>query len=213
MLDEKISQKAKEILGELPNPVKLVAFTREAECDWCAQNLELARDVAALSDRITLEEHDFVADGEARSRYGIDKVPALVVEAAEDYGIRFYGVPSGYEFVSLLDVIKVLSTGEHGLSEGTVAGLALIDIPVRLQVFVTPTCPYCSRSVVLANRLAFVSAEIRSEMVEAIEFPDLANRYGVMGVPRSVINEDNFIEGALPEDAYVGKILSFLGKS
>jgi glutaredoxin-like protein len=213
MLDEKTSDKARELLGELPAPVRLVVFSQEVECAWCAQNAELARDVAALSEQISLEEFDFGQDEEARDRYAVDKVPALIVQTDRDYGIRFYGVPSGYEFVSLLDVIRTLSTGEHGLSQDTLEGISRLEGPVHLQVFVTPTCPYCSRSVILANRLAFASENITSHMVEAIEFPHLANRYGVMGVPKSVINESHYIEGALPEQAYVEKMLSFLGTS
>jgi predicted DsbA family dithiol-disulfide isomerase len=47
-------------------------------------------------------------------------------------------------------------------------------------------------------------------MVEAMEFPHLAQKYNVAGVPRSVINETHFIEGAVPEKAYVQRILDAL---
>jgi alkyl hydroperoxide reductase subunit AhpF len=66
-------------------------------------------------------------------------VPAIAVLGARDYGIRFLGIPSGYEFMSLLDAILVASKGESGLSEASRAMLAGLESPVTLQVFVTPT--------------------------------------------------------------------------
>jgi predicted DsbA family dithiol-disulfide isomerase len=59
----------------------------------------------------------------------------------------------------------------------------------------------------LAHRFAYVSKHITSDMVEAIEFPQLSQKYNVAGVPRSVINEKDFVEGAVPETIYVQSIL------
>ena len=208
MLDEKTAEKSKKVLGELEKKVTLVTFTQEMECTYCAQNVELAEDTAGLSDKISHEVHAFENSEELSKRYGVDKIPALVVTAdGEDLGIRFFGIPSGYEFVSLLDAIRTVSTGKHELSDDTVSKIEKLDRPVYIQVFVTPTCPYCPKSVILAHRLAYVSKQITSDMVEAIEFPHLAQKFSVAGVPRSVINEKNFIEGAVPEKAYVQKIL------
>jgi protein-disulfide isomerase len=74
-----------------------------------------------------------------------------------------------------------------------------ITEPLHFQVFVTPTCPYCSQAVRLAHKLAIESDRIRADMVEAVEFPHLAIKYNVRGVPRIVINETIQIEGAIPE--------------
>lgn len=178
---------------------------------FCAQNKELARDVAGLSDRISVEVYDFLRDEGTAKRYGIDKIPALAVTGESmDYGIRFYGIPSGYEFVSLIEAIKLVSSGEHGLSEDTVRRMSAVRAPVHIQVYVTPTCPYCPRAVVLAHKLALLSPHVRADMVEAIEFPHLASRHAVMGVPKSVINEAHFVEGAVPEKAFVDKLLNAL---
>ena len=208
MLDEKTAQKSKEILGELDKKVTLITFTQEYECTYCAQNVELAEDMAGLSDKISHEGHDFVKSDELAKNLGIDKIPAMVVTTdGEDFGIRFFGIPSGYEFVSLLGAIRTVSTGKHELSDDTVAKIQAHDKLIHIQVFVTPTCPYCTKSVVLAHRLAYVSKHITSDMVEAIEFPHLSQKYNVAGVPRSVINEKDFIEGAVPENNYVRSIL------
>ena len=211
MLDKNTAQKTKELLGELGGRVKLIVFTQETECMFCAQNKELAQDMAGLSDKIAVEVYDFLKDERAVKRYGIDKIPALAVTGENaDYGIRFFGIPSGYEFISLIEAIKLVSSGEHGLSEDTVRKVSAVKTPVHIQVYVTPTCPYCPRAVVLAHKLALLSENVRADMIEAIEFPHLANKHAVMGVPKSVINESYFVEGAVPEKAFVDKILSAL---
>jgi glutaredoxin-like protein len=208
MLDKKTADKAKEVLGDLDKKVTLLTFTQEIECVYCAQNVELVEDIAGLSDRISREVHELEKSEEQSRKYGVDKIPAIVVTAdGEDYGIRFFGIPSGYEFVSLLDAIRTVSTGNHELSEETVSKIRGIAGSAHIQVFVTPTCPYCPKSVILAHRLAYVSREVTGDMIEAIEFPHLAQKYRVAGVPRSVINEDTFIEGAVPENVFVQKVL------
>lgn len=211
MIDDKTKAQAKEMLGELDREVKLVTFTQEVECMYCHENVELMKDISGLNDKVRVEVHDFIHAKDVAERYGIDKIPAVTVVTEDtDYGVRFFGVPSGYEFVSLLEAVKLVSTGNHGLSQSTVESVSQIDKPVYIQVYVTPTCPYCPRSVVLAHRLAYVSEHITGAMVEAIEFPHLANKYGVMGVPKSIINESTFIEGAVPESAYVKQMLTAL---
>jgi glutaredoxin-like protein len=212
MLDKNTAQKARELLGELKGKVRLLVFTQETECMFCAQNKELAEDMAGLSDRITVEVFDFLKDGEAVKRYGIDKIPALAVTGENgDHGIRFYGIPSGYEFISLVEAVKLVSNGEHGLSEDTVRRVSGLKTPVHIEVYVTPTCPYCPRAVVLAHKLALLSEHIRADMVEAIEFPHLAVKHAVMGVPKSVINETHYVEGAVPEKSFVDKLLNAVG--
>ncbi len=51
----------------------------------------------------------------------------------------------------------------------------------------------------MAHKLAIASELIRADMIEAIEFPHLANRYQVYGVPLTVINDKVRVEGAVPE--------------
>jgi glutaredoxin-like protein len=207
MIDERTAEKARELLGTLVKPVRLVVFTQEYECTYCQQNVELVRDIAGLSDAISHEVHQFEKEEGPVKKLGIDKIPAIAVTSdGEDLGIRFFGIPSGYEFVSLLDAIRTVSTGNHELSDDTIAKVRALERPVHIQVFVTPTCPHCTKSVVLAHRIAFVSKQVTSDMVEAMEFPHLAQKYSVSGVPRSVINEEHFIEGAVPEKAYVERI-------
>ena len=125
---------------KLTGPVKLVVFSQElAAADLCRQNEQLVREVAELDDRITVEVLNPQIDRERTEQYGVDQVPAIVVEGARDYGIRFFGVPHGYEFSNLIDAIIVASSGEPQLTEATKASLAGLTGDVHIKVFSTPT--------------------------------------------------------------------------
>jgi len=210
LLDKKTTEQVTEELAGLANTVKLIVFTQEFECTYCKENRQLAEEIAQLSDLVEIEVYNFVTDKDKAEELNIDKIPAIAVIGREDYGIRFYGIPAGYEFTSLLQAIKTLGTGELPFEEETVEFLKSIDRPVHLQVFVTPTCPYCPQSVVLAHQLAIASPMVYADMVEATEFPHLSQRYQVMGVPRTVINETEYVEGAAPADMILDKIKSAL---
>ena len=203
---------AEDLEAELSRPVKLMVFTQEFECDFCKETHQIAEELSELSDNLTMEVYDFVADEDVAARYGVDKIPAIIMlgEDGEDAGIRFYGIPSGYEFASLLEAIKLIGNGNLQLSADTLDMVKTIQEPVHIQVFVTPTCPYCPRAVVLAHQLAYASPWITADMVEATEFPHLSIKYNVMGVPRTVINEDIHIEGAVPEPMLMPQLMQAL---
>jgi alkyl hydroperoxide reductase subunit AhpF len=120
--------------------VKLVVFSQELVAgDLCRQNEQLVREVAALDERITVEVLNPQIDRERAETYGVSEVPAIVVEGARDYGIRFLGIPSGYEFSNLIDSIIAASSGDAQLSEATKSSLAGLTGDVTIKVFSTPT--------------------------------------------------------------------------
>jgi alkyl hydroperoxide reductase subunit AhpF len=126
--------------AQLRDPVKLVVFSQSLEAgDLCMENEQLVREVAGLDDRIDVEVLNLAIDRERAEAYGVDRVPSIVVQGARDYGLRFYGVPSGYEFSNLIDAIVVASTGEPALSEATRTALAGLTSDVDIKVFSTPT--------------------------------------------------------------------------
>jgi glutaredoxin-like protein len=124
---------------QLVNPVKLVHFTQELNLEYGREAKQLLQEVAATSDKISVEVFNFLIDKEKVAEYGVDKVPATVVRNGKDYGIRFYGIPAGYEFSNLLDAISIVSAGDSGLGEDTKEKLQAITQPLHLEVFVTPT--------------------------------------------------------------------------
>ncbi len=218
ILKVEVQQQVREAFAGLTNPVRLVVFTQgeggALECDFCAEMRQLIEEVAALSDKLSLDVRDLLGDAEVAEVYGVDKIPALVVMRGgtqpKDYGIRFYGIPSGYEFSTLIEDIRLVSRGQPELSSETKKALAHLAAPVRIQVFVTPSCPYCPRAVLQAHKLAMASDWITSDMVEAQAFPHLASRYQVYGVPRTVIADVIHVEGAVPEAALVSKLIQVL---
>ena len=123
---------------------------------------------------------------------------------------RLYGVPAGYEFSTLIEDILMVSQQQAGLSAQTLNELQKLTQPVNIQVFVTPTCPYCPRAVVLAHQLAMASDLITASMVEANEFPHLSTKYQVYGVPRTVIEDVIHVEGAVPEALLVEEMMKVL---
>lgn len=194
-------------LQDLKDPVTLINFTQELECMYCRETRQLLQELADLDDRIQLKVYNFQLDKEKAEAYGVDKIPATVIEGGKDYGIRYYGIPSGYEFASLLEDILMVSQGDSGLSDSSKELVRGIDKPVHIQVFVTPTCSYCPSAVRLAHQLAMENENITADMVEATEFPHLSQKYGVMGVPKTIINESVSIEGAVPEAMFVQRVL------
>jgi len=139
IIKEKDREQLIKLLMPLVNKVKVIMFTQEFECDYCRVGREILDELSGLSDRILLEVHDFVKEADLAKSYGVDKIPATVLLGDRDYGIRFYGVPAGYEFTTLIEDIINISRRDTGLSEDTLKELTKIDRPVHIQVMISPT--------------------------------------------------------------------------
>ncbi|NPV14771.1 glutaredoxin [candidate division WOR-3 bacterium] len=207
LVQESVKRQLEPVLKNLPNPVRLVVFTQEMECQFCRENRQLAEEIAALSDKVKLEVYNFLLDKEKVEEFKVERVPALVVAGEKDYGIRFYGVPAGYEFTSLVNAIQLVGKRESGLKPETRERLSQITQPVKIDVFVTLTCPYCPMMVSLAHRFAMESDNITASAIDAQEFPVLANYYEVMAVPKTVLNQRHQFEGALPEERFLQEVM------
>lgn len=211
LLNDAVKIQTQQILNNLEHPVKLLVFTQEMECQFCRENRQLAEELAGLSDKVTLSVHDFQQDKEAVDKYRIERVPALVVEGEKDYRIRFYGIPAGYEFTTLLNALQIAGRRNSGLKPQTREKLQAITSPVKIDVFVTLTCPYCPMMAGLAHRFAMENENITASAIDAQEFPVLANYYQVSAVPKTVINGLHHLEGALPEDRFLAELLKVAG--
>jgi len=211
VLPEKDHQKIAAQLKDLTGEVNMVMFTQELECQYCAQTRGLLEELASMSDRLSLTVFDLVADAEEARKYGIDKIPATILMTDQDVGIRYFGVPAGYELNALVETILDLSRQETGLEPEALAALESLSDDIHIQVFVTPTCPYCPGAVRTAYRLAQEHERIRADGVEVVEFPYLATRYHVRGVPMVVINEQVSFVGARSDTYFAEKILEAAG--
>ena len=198
----------KEFSQKLVNDVKLVVFTQEVPCVFCKETVEVCQEIASVNPKVKVEIYDYVKDQMKAKELRVDKIPAIAVIGSKDYGVRFYGIPSGYEFTSLIGSILDVSKGDSGLSPKNKELLKALDRPIHIQVFVTPTCPFCPTAVRLAHRLAIETDFVWADMVESNEFVTLAQKYGVMGVPKTIINERQEIGGVVPEDLLVLHVLN-----
>ena len=212
--DKKIIKE--EFFSKLINPVRLLVFIGKDHCQYCDQLKQLVEEISELSNLVTYELHDFDSEKELAEKYRINIAPAVVItQDGKDLGVRYFGLPAGHEFGSFLEDIVDVSKGETDLLEETKEALKGINKDVQIYVFVTPTCPYCPMAVRMAHKFAIEHAlagndKILGNMIEAIEFPELADQYGVMAVPKVVIKVDGedkvSFEGAYPEKMFLEKL-------
>jgi glutaredoxin-like protein len=139
LIQDREKAKVREILARMDKAVRIVNFTQELECQYCRETRGLLEEVAELSDKLTLEGHDFLLDKAKAEELHVDKIPATVLLGEGDRGIRFYGIPAGYEFATLLEDIVMVSQGDSGLSPASREKLRGLEGPLHLQVYVTPT--------------------------------------------------------------------------
>jgi len=213
LLNDEITTQVSEIFSHMQEPVQVLFFGKDEDCDYCDDTQQLLEEVTGLSDKIELNIYNLTEDKAIAQQFKMDRAPGFVIAGKEgeqilDYGIRYAGIPSGHEFSSLINTVLLVSGRDSKLGEDIRDMLKDLDQPVNMLVFVTPTCPYCPQAVVLAHQMALESPMIEAEMIEATEFPDLSMRFNVSGVPQTTINEGaGTIVGAVPEGNMIAEIL------
>ena len=216
-------ERLRERFAGMTRPVRLLFFTQTLGCETCLQTRQILDELTLLSGQVTLEEINFVLEPDKAKQYEVDRAPAVAIVGQDESGaerdskIRFLGAPSGYEFASLIQAVLLVGGVAGTLSAESLTRIAAVSSPVTVRVFTTPTCPHCPRAVSVAHEMAFANPNITAFAVEATEFPDLARRYQVTGVPKTVVtatgssdDPDDAIEilGALPPDDFVSQALA-----
>ena len=216
LISEEIADQISELFTDLEDAVEILFFGKEDHCDYCDEIVQLIGEVAALSDQVQIQVLDLKADTDLADQYHVEQAPTLVMLARDgeklmDYGVRLLGAPAGHEFTTLIHDILMISKRRTELSEETRIYLRNLESPLLLQVFVTPTCPYCPQAVLLAHQMALESDLVQAEMVESTEFFDLANQFNVSGVPQTTINAGaGNVVGAVPEHMLIDQIQNAL---
>jgi glutaredoxin-like protein len=216
LLNKEIVEQLESAFEQVKEPVIIMFFGKKIDCDYCDDTLQLIEEVVNVSDKLSLSIYDIDDDSAIAQQYNVDKTPGIVIAGLDgdqilDYGIRYAGIPSGHEFSSLVNEIILVSGRDSNLNKETREYLSTINQPVLMQVFVTPTCPYCPRSVILAHQMALESPWIEAEMIEAMEFPELSNRHNVSGVPQTTINDGAAnVVGAVPEQNLIAELKKIL---
>jgi alkyl hydroperoxide reductase subunit AhpF len=138
-------QKLRESFEEMTGAVKILFFTQTLDCEPCVQTRQILDELPPLSDKIAIEEVNFILEQDKAAQYGIDRVPALALltedaaGAARDTRIRFLGTPAGYEFVSLVQALLLAGGHDSQLTPANRALVAAVTTPTTIQVFSTPT--------------------------------------------------------------------------
>ena len=192
----------------MKDSVNISFFTQEFECQACGDTRTFLEEFSTLSDKIKLSVYDFVKDKAVADRFGVDKVPAIVINDKDDNdrGIKFYGLPGGYEINSFVISLLEVSGNIEPLKDDIASRIRAITKDVHIQVYVTLTCPYCPAAVATAHRLAVENKKIKADMVDAGIFPHLTQKYQVSGVPRIIINENHSMVGAQPIEKFLDVI-------
>lgn len=198
-------------LGPLSRGPELRLFTQLIEWDACRLARELCEELLALEPRVALTVHDFQSERVTARRMGVTGIPALIPVSAGVARVRFLGVPLGHEFQVLLEDLVDAAQGTSRLSPPTLAQLAAIRRPLHIRVFASADCPYSPRTVRLAHQFAFAHPLVEAEMVSVVEFPEVADRFGVESLPTVVVNDGVVqFEGALSEPEFCAQVLRAL---
>lgn len=210
LFDDKVKKQLQEALKPMVNNVNLALFTQTLECNTCRDTHLFLGEISELSDKLTLTVWNFQTDKDKAEQYGVDKIPAIVVLDSEnrDYGIKFYGLPGGYEINSFIRSILEMSGLKEQLPDDMMKRIQGIKKDIHIQVFISLTCPYCPDAVSAAHRLALESEHIKADMVESSTFVPLAIKFNVSSVPKTVINGTQEFVGTNP----LGKVLDFIEK-
>ena len=215
-VDENIKRQVKEIFQHMENKVYVKLFADKDRCLTCAQTKEIIELLAELApeNMIDITIYDQEDNPPEIQKYNVERFPTILLHGDEEHNVIFTGIPSGYEFGTIVEDMLDISARKVTLKKENLEKVKKIDKPIKIQVFVTPTCPYCTSAVRIAHKLAMANPNIIGEMVEATEFPQLAQKYYVMGVPKTVINEGAVqFEGAYPEDQFIEKVMEAYEKA
>ena len=203
---------AQELLG----PVKIDYFTQKEldiivpgrePCATCKPTRQMLQELAALSDLISLRVHNIEDEREEAARFGVERIPGIVLRGRDTASMKLYGMPAGSAFPTFLDTISDVSCKAVLLSPESVKALRKVKEDLRVKVFVAPMCPYSPGPARAAFQMSIANPRVKPEVIQADEFPALAQRYDVKAVPLTVIEERIAVVGAVPEKELVEQVV------
>jgi glutaredoxin-like protein len=191
MLPDDFKAEFKTRLPGFKQKVKVLYFTSKTACNACAEGLRFIEELAKISDKLIMVVHDMDEKPELAESCGVDKVPAyvLLAESGRDYGIRFFGVPSGEAVESFAYALSLIAKAVEITADATLEKIMDVTRPVHMEVFTTPQCPVCAEVIQTAHLIAYINDNIRADMIDTKTFPALAKKYNIQSVPKIVLNE------------------------
>lgn len=198
----------KDHFSNFENTVNILYFnSAKKNPDFCLSTKSILYELNSISPKINLKIFDFDKDKNTVHKYNIMMPPATVIQSNTDIGLRYYGIPSGYEFSTLINSITIVGRGRIDIPREVREKSILVKKKVEILVFVTPSCPHCPRAAAIAHKLAYINEHIEGTVIEANEFPELSREFNVMAVPKTVINKRHSFEGAFSEERFFEELI------
>ena len=199
--------------SQLNSPVSLRLFTQNnseliisgRKCDTCLTTEKILTEISGISDKLNLEIIDIYKTTDESSDLKINRIPATII--GQTGRAIYYGIPSGYEFSTLVNSIINASRDCQNLSEDIIKNLTEIQNLIKIKVFVTPSCKYCPEIAELTLSLALQFSNIQTEVIEIQEYPELADNYDISTVPVTVINDKIRLAGQFSSNTLVETIV------
>jgi glutaredoxin-like protein len=192
--------------SKLKREVKVLLFTAEKGCEHCKDAEQLLKEVSAQSKNVKVEVLSVERNKQLATELGITLTPATVILSNNGAKLYYFGLPGGYQLKCLIEDIVDASEGATDMSSNVRDLIKKINKPVDIKVFVTPACPYSPIVVRAAHRFAIENQMIRAQMIESMEYKDLTEKFRVMGVPKTFINDSIQFDGTLDDGLFAAKI-------
>ncbi len=205
--EEKDIPKLKERFSKsLKDYVSINIFTHGDDCKSCSDAISLMEELSSFDSRFKLEKHSI--GSEISNKYGIKDGPVIILisEHFPEGNVRYYGIPSGHEFLVLMEDLEAFSSGKVNLSSSVVEKIKSINQPTEIKIYTTPMCQYCPAMVKSAHRFAMINKNITGSMIATMEFSSEADEVGVMQVPHITVNGETLYVGSLPEETFASYI-------
>ena len=197
--------------ARLKKPVRLVLFQAERNCPACPDALELSRAIKGRMSMLALETYDIVMDRDKSEQYGVKRAPALVVEGGDGQAVTFYGLPSDLVLETLMNTILAVSEGKVWFPGDVLRALQLLSHDVRIQVFVKSDCMRCRMVTETAIGMALESPNVYTDIIVASDFPELAVKYNISTLPKTIFGENLVQDGHVTESEFLEMVFQAEG--
>jgi len=195
----------------LKKPVRLVLFTSERGCTACPDMLGTVQAIKKHFDKIALESYDLVMDRDKSQQYGIQQVPAVVLQGGDSETVTFYGLIEDVFLKILMDTVLSLSDTKRWFPDDVLRALKHLAHDVKIQVFVESDCPLCRPVAETAIGLALESRFIYSDIIVASDYPELIKKYKMTTLPKTIFGENLHMDGHVTESEFLEMIFEAEG--
>jgi len=194
MLDDTLKTQLQTYMGMLRQPIRLIASLDNS--DNAVKMRELLQEIAALSDKVSLDE----TGDDAR------KPSFVIAKEGETRGVRFAAIPLGHEFTSL--VLALLWTGGHPpkVEQDVLDQIKALDSDLNFEVYMSLSCHNCPDVVQATTLMTVFNPRINVTVIDGGLYQDEVNARNVMAVPATFLNGEMFASGRMLVEEFLAKV-------